>query len=231
MPNAARAALGAGLCLLLLASALAATGELGFSRSVTPGLIARYAGQFGSGVRGRLEAWKGLVRGNANRAEAERNGSAEVELLGRVNRFFNGLPPGLDIKLWGVDDYWATPAEFQSIGAGDCEDYVIGKYFTLKELGVPISRLRLVYATTTWSPSGHLVLAYYPSPRAEPLILDNLIGGIEPASRRPDLTPVFTFNDDDLVTPGKDAMGTQLSGPSVRQWQVLTEKLERELAY
>jgi hypothetical protein len=38
------------------------------------------------------------------------------------------------------------------------------------------------------------VLAYYALPEAEPLILDNLISELRPASRRPDLTPVFSFN-------------------------------------
>ena len=36
------------------------------------------------------------------------------------------------------------------------------------------------------------------SRQAEPLILDNLITDIRPASRRPDLTPVFSFNSEGL---------------------------------
>jgi hypothetical protein len=43
-----------------------------------------------------------------------------------------------------------------------------------------------------------MVLAYYANAQAEPLILDNLITDIRPASRRPDLTPVFSFNSEGL---------------------------------
>ena len=67
-------------------------------------------------------------------------------------------------------------------------------------------------------------------PRADPLILDNLNGSIQPASRRTDLVPVFSFNDDDLRFPG-NAMVVQMNSSSVRLWQILTEKLVREMAY
>jgi predicted transglutaminase-like cysteine proteinase len=225
----ARKASWAGLYSLLLASAIAASGQLGFSRSVTPGLITHYVGLFGPGARGRLEDWKKFVRGIEGRTAPARNNSGEIELLHLVNRFFNGVPSGTDLALWGVVDYWATPSESLSIGGADCEDYAIAKYFTLKELGIPIARLRLVYVKTWLSSQyAHMVLAYYPDPRADPLILDNLAGSIQLASDRPDLTPVFSFNDDDLVAP---STGIQLSGSSVRQWRDVLEKLERELTY
>jgi hypothetical protein len=41
-----------------------------------------------------------------------------------------------------------------------------------------------------------MILAYYPAPEAEPLILDNLITEIRPSSRRTDLFPVFSFNSE-----------------------------------
>jgi predicted transglutaminase-like cysteine proteinase len=228
----ARSASWVGLYALLLALAIAASGQLGFSRSVTPELIAHYVRQYGPSARGRLEGWKGFVQGMLSRIRPVQDSSGEVELLSLVNRFFNGLPSSTDLALWGVEDYWATPSEFLAVGSGDCEDYVIAKYFALKELGIPIARLRVVYVKT-WSSSqaAHMVLAYYPDPRADPLILDNLSGSIELASRRSDLTPVFSFNDEDLMSPGNDAMGIHLSGSSVRRWQDLTKKLERELTY
>ncbi len=156
----------------------------------------------------------------------------EAWLLDPVNEFFNRVPDGEDRVLWGVEDYWATPAETLSINAADCEDYAIAKYFTLKELGIPLSRLRLVYAKTWWSRSAHLVLAYYPAPGAEPLILDNLQGRIESASSRPDLIPVFTFNDEDLMmTAQKGAAAARYSPLSNRRWKEVIEKLEQELKY
>jgi predicted transglutaminase-like cysteine proteinase len=225
----ARRASWAGLYALLLALAIPASGQLGLSSSVTPGLIAHYVGLFGPRARGRLDDWKEFVRETAARTGPARNSSGELELLSHVNRFFNRVPSSTDLALWGVDDYWATPSESVSIGGADCEDYAIAKYFALKELGIPIARLRLVYAKTWLSSQyAHMVLAYYPDPRADPLILDNLAGSIELASNRPDLTPVYSFNDDDLRVPD---MGIHISGTSVRQWQGVLEKLKRELTY
>jgi predicted transglutaminase-like cysteine proteinase len=124
-----------------------------------------------------------------------------------INRFFNRqVSFAQDHVVWGQDDHWATPLETLSRGLGDCEDYAIGKYFTLLSAGVTSSRLRLVYVRAQM-PMGpgrapesqaHMVLAYYAEPSVEPLILDNLVPDIRPASRRPDLTPVFSFNRDGL---------------------------------
>lgn len=121
--------------------------------------------------------------------------------LRRVNEFFNGhVEFGDDQQIWGQSDYWATPMETLAKGKGDCEDFTIAKYFTLLNMDVPIESLRLVYVKARiGGPSSsiqqaHMVLTYYPSRDAEPLVLDNLISEIRPASRRPDLQPVFSFN-------------------------------------
>jgi predicted transglutaminase-like cysteine proteinase len=85
-------------------------------------------------------------------------------------------------------------------GAGDCEDFAIIKYYTLTAIGIPVDQLRLTYVRARiGGPSSsivqaHMVLTYYASPDAEPLVLDNLVSSIYPASRRPDLQPVFSFN-------------------------------------
>lgn len=68
--------------------------------------------------------------------------------------------------------------------------------------GVPVPKLRLVYASTWHSRQAHMVLAYYSERNADPLILDNLQASLSPASKRPDLTPMFTFNEDDLLLMG-----------------------------
>ena len=224
---APRLALSA-ICVLLCAAALAAAAELGYSRSMTPGLIAHRERQFGAGARARLEGWKSFVRQSAM-LEAGARQPGEDRLLQPVNRFFNRIPAVLDLAHWGVEDYWATPSESLASNGADCEDYAIAKYFTLKELGVPISRLRLVYARTWRSRVAHLVLAYYPESRADPLILDNLEGSIQPASDRPDLIPVYTFNDEDLLWPQEGGLTVKLSATSNRKWKDVLDKLEREL--
>jgi predicted transglutaminase-like cysteine proteinase len=122
--------------------------------------------------------------------------------LDAVNNFYNRQVAFRDdVEVWGLVDYWASPLEMLGQGQGDCEDYAIGKYFTLLALGMPTARLRMVYVRAQLAGGGiqaHMVLAYYPAPAAEPLILDNLVGDVRPASRRPDLVPVFSFNSEGL---------------------------------
>lgn len=135
-------------------------------------------------------------------------GADERAQLRAVNDFFNQrLAYREDIDNWGQVDYWATPLESLSKGAGDCEDYALAKYFTLVSLGVPDERLRLVYVRARLpgapgeppaGPRAHMVLAWYARPDAVPLVLDNLDGRVRPASARHDLTPVFSFNADGL---------------------------------
>ncbi|HEY9029260.1 MAG TPA: transglutaminase-like cysteine peptidase [Burkholderiaceae bacterium] len=131
-------------------------------------------------------------------------GKGDEAKLRAVNDFYNQrLAYVEDIDNWGQVDYWASPLESLGKGAGDCEDYAIGKYFTLTSLGVPHARLRMVYvrASIAGAPNGfvaHMVLAYYATPESEPLVLDNLQPVIRPAGERPDLTPVFSFNAEGL---------------------------------
>ncbi len=131
-------------------------------------------------------------------------GKDDAVQLKAVNDFYNRrLAYKEDIDNWGVEDYWASPLESLGKGAGDCEDYAIGKYFTLVALGMPHAKLRMVYvrASIAGAPNGyvaHMVLAYYREPDAEPLVLDNLQPDIHPAGSRPDLTPVFSFNAEGL---------------------------------
>jgi predicted transglutaminase-like cysteine proteinase len=228
----ARQASCAGMYVLLLTLAIAATSQLGFSSSVTPGLNAHYVALFGSGAQGRLEGWKVFVRGIAGRSGTARNSSVEVELLEPVNAFFNRLPFATDLAHWKVEDYWATPAEALASNGADCEDFAIAKYYALKELGVPIARLRITYVKAVRLNQAHMVLAYYPEPNAMPLILDNLEARVRPASERADLIPVYSFNDEDvlLARPG-EAGASAGSSSQIRLWRYLLEKLEKELLY
>jgi hypothetical protein len=72
-----------------------------------------------------------------------------------------------------------------------------------------------------------MVLAYYASANAEPLILDNLITSVRPASRRPDLAPVFSFNSEGLW----QGVGAQSAGdPAARlsPWREVMAKARAE---
>ena len=160
-------------------------------------------------------------------------GQDESSKLTAINQFFNRrIVFASDQEVWGQIDYWASPLEMLGKGRGDCEDYVIGKYFSLLASGVPVTSLRLVYVRATiGGPGGevlaHMVLAYYATPGAEPLILDNLIGEIRPASRRPDLEPVFSFNSDGLW----QGVGAQSAGDPVARlsrWREVLAKARAE---
>jgi len=229
MKGTRQSVLAAALCAASIMAAFAGLGELGYSRSVSPNLIAHLARLFGDHVPGRIESWKKFARNTAQRPGREHEQSGETGFLRPVNGYFNRLRSITDLAHWGVEDYWATPAEFLASDGGDCEDYAIAKYFTLKELGIPISRLRLVYVRTWRANAAHMVLAYYATPDAEPLIMDNLEGRIQPVSDRPDLAPVYMFNDDDMQVLRDGVPGGSRDARTVRQWGALLDKLAREL--
>ncbi|MDO9234577.1 MAG: transglutaminase-like cysteine peptidase [Aquabacterium sp.] len=154
----------------------------------------------------------------------------EESRLKTINTYFNRrILYRDDQDAWGVIDYWASPLEMLAKGQGDCEDYAIGKYFSLLAAGVPSVKMRLVYvrAQVGSGIQAHMVLAYYPEPNAEPLILDNLVTEIRPASRRPDLAPVFSFNAEGLW----QGVGSASAGdPSARlsRWRDVLAKAKAE---
>ena len=114
--------------------------------------------------------------------------------LEKVNDFFNAVKYGDDKDIYGISDYWASPYEFLAKDKGDCEDYVIAKYFALKHLGIPTSKMFLSYVKVKGATDTHMVLSYFETPNSEPLILDSLRKIIFPASKRDDLTPIYNFN-------------------------------------
>ncbi len=149
------------------------------------------AQRLGPGAVAALVPLQALLVDNAGKSELQR----VVTVNGFVNQQLVFTP---DAQAWGQDDYWASPLQTLGMGRGDCEDYVIAKYAMLLALQMPLDRLRLVYVRAHQSAQApavaHMVLAYTPVPGGEPLILDNLRPDVLPASQRPDLTPVFSFN-------------------------------------
>jgi predicted transglutaminase-like cysteine proteinase len=157
----------------------------------------------------------------------------DLAQLTALNQFFNRrIEFRDDSEVWGQHDYWASPLELLSRAQGDCEDFAIAKYFTLLALGMPSSKLRMVYVRVRLGGPGgptraHMVLAFYATSGAEPLILDNLISDVRPASRRPDLEPVFSFNSDGLW----QGVGSQSAGDPVSRlsrWRDVLAKARAE---
>ena len=193
--------------------------ERGYTTAVSERLIEVYSRRFGPEARARLEAWK---RDAAQRKHAP---AREIVLLADVNRILNRVRFVDDRVHWGEVDYWATPAESIGSDGADCEDFSIAKYFLLKELGVPVTRLRLTYVKSLKLNQAHMVLAYYERPDAEPLVLDNLEDRVRPASQRADLVPVYSFNDEEvwIEMRGRSGSPTQL-----RNWRALMDRLDWE---
>ncbi|MDE1336292.1 transglutaminase-like cysteine peptidase [Vibrio aestuarianus] len=161
---------------------------------------------YGTRAGKRVETWRKEI--------AKYQNASEQQQLTKINSFFNQLYFVNDIDLWGKNDYWATPLEFLGSNAGDCEDFTIAKYFSLLELGIDDKKLRLVYVKAIELNQFHMVLAYYSTPNAEPLILDNINPEIKPASVRRDLLPIYSFNGKNLWL--MKSKNSQLAGDSSR---------------
>jgi predicted transglutaminase-like cysteine proteinase len=167
----------------------------------------------------RLEAWQALVDNNINKPEETK--------LENVNNFFNEVPFISDIKHWHKKDYWATPLELLATDGGDCEDYTIAKYFTLKVLGVSQKKLYLTYVKAIRLNQAHMVLTYFETPKSIPLVLDNLNKRIFKANKRTDLVPIYSFNGDGLWLAKERGKGKSVSGGTKKltAWNNLLTRL------
>lgn len=151
----------------------------------------------------------------------------QQQLLG-VNRHFNQFTHQFDPEVWGEADYWATPEEFIGKHTGDCEDYVIAKYFALRYLGIPDDRLFLTYVKALKQDVAHMVLTYFETPQSIPLVLDNYDLRIRTADKRPDLLPVYSFNAEALfLTNASAGLGRRLPTDKVKnsKWTSLLNAL------
>jgi len=177
--------------------------------------------KYGKSARSRLTAWEDLIVSD--------NSQTDLEKLEKVNQFFNMMEFVDDIDHWRVKDYWATPIEFIGTQGGDCEDFTIAKYFTLKAMGIKDEKLNLTYVKSITYNVHHMVLAYYSSPGSEPLILDNIVKDIHPASKRTDLLPIYSFNGTGMWLAKQRGKG-KLAGSSsqLQRWQDLVQRMSMD---
>lgn len=189
---------------------------------ISEALLQKIEKQYDSDARQRVEAWKTLMLENKE--------LTEMDKLTLVNDFFNDNVMFVDdILLWSQEDYWATPIEMLSMGAGDCEDYSIAKYFTLKQLGVDEDKLRITYVKAVNLDQAHMVLTYFENKRSIPLVLDNLINEIQPANRRQDLVPVYSFNGTGLWLAKSRGEGQRVGDASrLSLWEDLAARMRAE---
>lgn len=202
-----------GLLSLLVVLTASATLE------VSEQLLLKVKAKYGIEASTRVLQWQALIKSSG--------GLSEKAKLKRVNDFFNQQIEFVDdYFLWGLNDYWATPLEMLGKGAGDCEDYSIAKYFTLRELGVDDSKMRITYVKALELNQAHMVLTYFETPRSVPMVLDNLIPSIKSASKRPDLLPVYSFNGSGLWLAKVRGTGKRIGGSSrLSMWEKLKVRM------
>ena len=202
--------------------------EADLTTGLTPVVVQKIEQKYGDNAKKRIVAWKSLIVANQAKTENQK--------LAAVNEFFNRIPYMSDRSAWQQTDYWASPIEFLVFGHGDCEDYSIAKFFTLLALGMPEDRLQITYVTLKEVRSGgnenlaHMVLTYFGKDALSPLVLDNLTYKILPADKRPDLTPVYSFNGEGLWLSKQRERGRYLgSAERIKRWADLNNRTLTDL--
>lgn len=110
-----------------------------------------------------------------------------------VNKYANQKEYILDIKNYGMADYWATAKEFL-VNSGDCEDYAIIKMFSMKWLGYDINSMRVVVVQDTNLRVPHAVMAI--ENNNDIFILDNQIEEVISHTDIFHYVPVYSLNED-----------------------------------
>jgi predicted transglutaminase-like cysteine proteinase len=129
-------------------------------------------------------AWQAMLKGQVGRARFDQ--------LQAINRFLNEWRYKADAQNYGKRDYWATPLEFLR-QSGDCEDYAITKYVSLRQLGFPADHLRLVVVRDVQRDLAHAVLAVYLDEQV--YILDNLTRAVLPQEQVTQYVPYYSINE------------------------------------
>jgi len=208
------------MLLFLLSSNLFSKDSEQLLALFTPEVKQHYSDVYGEQSRQLLDQWLALIRDNEQEEDWKK--------MRLVNHFFNKKIRFVDdIIHWQEKDYWATPIEFIGTRGGDCEDFALAKYFTLKAMGVDASKMRLMYVRALSVNQAHMVLIYADKIDEMPLVLDNLNPKILPANQRRDLKPIYSFNGDGLWLAKARGIGKQVKGKGgVARWDDIVTRIE-----
>lgn len=141
-----------------------------------------------------------------------------IRKLSHINAFYNKIMPVLDQTQYKIGDHWATRKEFLIQGKGDCEDYVIAKYFTLIELGFETKDFSLLQVE--YKKQLHLVLTY--KNNKEKMVLDNINKKILNINERKDLKALYEIQSLDL----KAYKNKKITHLLAFKWNELLQRLE-----
>jgi predicted transglutaminase-like cysteine proteinase len=182
----------------------------------------KFERKYGKTAAKRVILWDKMIETSKNKKV--------LKQLKAVNDFFNKVKYMRDNKVWKKSDYWASPFEFLGVGAGDCEDYAIAKYFALRLLGVPEDKLKITYVKLKSKKKNfeeaHMVLHYYHKPNSIPIVLDNAVKVLKLASKRPDLRSIYSFNASGLWEAQNKGKSLKKQGSNnLSKWKAMMSRI------
>ncbi len=136
-----------------------------------------------SDAQGVLATWKSKLE--------PMRGLPLDQMVLQVNEMANKVKYIGDNKNWGKSDYWETPVEFFTRG-GDCEDFAIAKYSSLRALGVPDDRMRIAIVKDMEKNLPHAILIVYGD--SNTYVLDNQIKTVRTTGSIGHYKPIFSIN-------------------------------------
>lgn len=119
-------------------------------------------------------------------------GLSKWQQLVAVNEYMNMRTYISDEKNWRTQDHWATPGEFLA-RSGDCEDFAIAKFFSLKHLGWTDDELRVAAVKDGKLGVGHAVLVAYSGGKT--WLLDNQLSDVTDLNMVRHYEPVYSINE------------------------------------
>lgn len=131
-----------------------------------------------------LKEWKEFL--------ASQKGKSRLSQVRAVNAYMNRQPYFTDPRNYGIKDYWATPGQFFRRN-GDCEDYAIAKFMSLRALGFTNKDMRIVVLHDMNLRVGHAILVVHLDGQA--LVLDNQVRNVVPAETIRHYRPIYSINE------------------------------------
>jgi len=119
-------------------------------------------------------------------------GKGKLSQVKAVNAYMNRQRYFTDPRNYGVKDYWATPGQFFERN-GDCEDYAIAKFMSLRALGFTNKEMRIVVLQDMNLRVGHAILVVNLNGQA--LVLDNQVRSVVRAETIRHYRPIYSINE------------------------------------
>jgi len=211
------------IIFIVLFASLIVYSSGGYSpKNISKENLNKIAKKYGKKAKRRVIIWDKML-------QKAKKYKKTVKKLKAVNDFFNKIRYMSDKKVWEKKDYWASPFEFMGVGAGDCEDFAIAKYFALRALNIPDKKLKITYVKLKHKNGrmeAHMVLNYYHKPTSTPIVLDSANKALKLASKRKDLKPIYSFNASGLWQAQNKSKKLKSKGKNkLKKWQSMMSRI------